>query len=892
MNRLQKILLIGAGGIVVLIAGLVLFVKFYLTDEKLLSIVEPVLEEQLGRDISIGGFDLQLFRSLPDASIGIRDMAVHSPERGGSPSPDLASVQRVWVEVPLFPLLKNKIHVKALHLDAPRVLVEVYDDLSTNLIELGENADTTTEYSDETSASALQEIAIEEIRIRDGQIGYVHADGTLLTVAGLDTDLSARLAETAMLSGQVSVDDVFYETGGISYANHWAMALDVNAEAHLDSAWLRIDQAELTIQDLLLAVKGGVRNFNSEKITVDLAFDAPSAPVSSFWSLLPSTITKDMEGIQSQGFFEVEATLNGLLTEGELPALNANLSVRDGIISYPNLPSSIQGLNLDMNLTNEVLSIEQLQAQAEGTKIELAARISEFASPVLQGTLELEADLSQIEGYYPLEDSTVLSGTLLANAQFDGPLSEADNIAAQGLITFQNITYESTLIEQPIKDLNGQVRLDNEQIVFDAISLQTGQSDIQFEGLLSGYKGLLEDPLTEKYEEPVFKGSITSDYLNVTEQVSEDTTSSFVGPLELPPLEVDVTLFASTFEFNGYTLKEARGAFTMNERAMGFEDITANFMSGQLEASGDFDLQNPLSPVFNGAVSLKQLPVSEFFAAFPQMDSIVQLGNYLDGLFDSEASFGLTLDKDLQPDYASLRANGLFGAKQGSFGTMPLQTALSEYTGLSNLERLSVNEWSHAFRISGEKMHVQDLAFTAGEYGFNVNGSQSFDGGLDYQLRVELPESASETIQNAPVHSSLGPVINVVNTSLTNPETGRITLDLLTRGTFADPEVTLNAEMMRARLSGQASALAAGARAEAQARMDSLEQAARERADAEIEEQRQALEERATEEADRLLGGLLDSTGAALDVDSLKDQGADALKNRLNGLFNRKKRNN
>ena len=892
MNRLRKILLYSTGGILLLIGGIALFIKLYLTDERLRAMVEPVLEEQLARDVSIGGFEVKLLRSWPDISIGIEELAIHSPERNNQPAPDLASVQRIWVDMPLMPLVQNKVHVKSLQLDAPRILVEVYEDLSTNIIEFGDSSSSEVEEAPAgAEESPLTEVAIEDIRIRDGQLGYVHADGTLLTLSGLNSDLSARLAETAMLQGQVRVEDVFYETGGISYANNWSVALEMDAEAHMDSAWLRIDQATLMIQDLILDMKGAIRDYDSNAIDVDLALNAPEAPVSSFWSLLPATLTKDVEGLESGGVFEVAANVEGLLTEGSLPALKADLNIRDGSISYPDLPSSITALNLDVTLTNEALLIQQFQAEADGAEMQLTASITEFAAPVLEANVDLEADMARIESYYPLDDSTELSGTLAINSQLNGLLSDAAGIRATGQIAFEDVNYQSTLIEQPVNDLNGKILLDNERLVFEGISLSSGESDLQVDGVLIGYKALLEDSLSQS-EEPVLTGTLTSTYLNVTEQISEDTTSSFVGPIELPPLKLDMRMIAEKVEFNGFVLSDASGQLTINEGVLGIEDVSARFMNGDLAASGSFDVRNPLAPAFNGAVSLKQLPVTEFFSSFSQMDAIVQLGAYLEGLFDTEASFGLTLDKDLNPDYTSVIANGLFGARQGSFGTTPLQSAISQYTGLSSLESLSVQEWTHAFRVSGEQMHIQDLSFAAGEYVVNVNGSQSFDGGLNYQVRLEMPESASETIQNAPVHAALGPVVNVVNTSLTDPETGKMSLDLLATGTFSAPEVRLNTEMMKARLTGQASALAASARAEAQARIDSLEQAARERAEAELEEQRQALEDRATDEANQLIGNLLDSTATSLDVDSLKDKGADALKNRLDGLFNRKKRNN
>ena len=657
----------------------------------------------------------------------------------------------------------------------------------------------------------------------------------------------------------------------------------------MDSSWLRIDEAALAIQDLILEVGGRVQNWDSEVINVDLEMNAPSAEVASFWSLLPKSLTKDLEGLESQGMFEVAATLEGELSEGSLPLLQARLDVRDGSVSYPNLPSSITDINLDASISNDKLTVRQLQARADGAQLDVSAEITEFNAPQVESTIALEADMSRLDTYYPLGDSTTLSGLLRVNTTISGPLGQAADVNASGVIELNAINYSSPSVEQPIEELSGRIIAENEHLVFDNITLNTGQSDVLIQGTLANYTAFLTDTLSAG-DEPTLEGTITSDFLNITEQISQDTTSSFVGPLELPPVNLNVSLNARELEFNGFLLSDATGRLTMTDQVIGFEQLSARFLNGELSAAGDFNLTDPALPAFNGTVSLKQLPVSEFFSSFSGFDSIVQLGSYLDGLFDSEASIGLKLDKDLNPDYASIIANGVFGTKEGSFGTTPLQSAVSDYFGISEMKSLAVRDWAQAFRISGEQLHVQDLSITAGDYSFSINGSQGFDGTLDYNLSVELPESASNKLSNAPVQGALGPIVNVVNTSVTNPETGRITLDLLAGGTFSEPSVSLNSDMMRARLTGQASSLAAAARAEAQARIDSLEQAARDRAEAEVEEQREVLENRAKDEANKLLGGVLDST--ATDIDSLKDKGADALKNRLDGLFNRKKRKN
>jgi len=888
MNRLRKALIIIVSVVVVLVLSLVVFVRLYLTDERLRDIAEPLMEEQLGRDVSIGGFEVKLLKSLPNVSVGITELTIHSPSHNGSPAPDLANIDWLWVELPVLPVLQGNIQINALELDNPKILVEVYDDLSTNLIELG--ADEAEEAVQEPAAASSEnaEIAIENIRIRDGQVGYVHADGTLFSLNGLNTDLNARLADITAIDGQVWVEDTYYEAGGVTYADHWNVLFDVRAETHLDSAWLRIDRAELTVQDLLLQLNGQVTDYTSDKIGVNLSLNTPDAPVSSFWSLLPSVVTKDISDLESEGVFSVVGSIKGDMAEGELPDLNVELNVADGMIKYPGLPSSIDGLSLKASLTNTQLVVESFTANADGASLSAQAEIADFAKPFVNADIDLNVDLERIQNYYPLEDSTQLAGVLTMDTQVSGVLEEVDNLNVAGTIGLESIDYQSTLVEQPINDLNGRIELQNDEIRFEELALTSGQSDIRFNGVMKNFESLLSDSQGQA-PDPLLEGVITSSYLNLTEQISEDTSATFVGPLELPPLQLDLRLDVDQLEFNGMTLSDASGVLSMTEGIMGFKELSARLFGGVLNASGNFDLSDPFSPAFNGDVSLGQMPVKEFFSAFSDMDAIVQVGEYLQGLFETQATFGLRLDKDLNPQYESVLANGAFGARQGSFGTMPLQSVIAKFTGVNALESLNVNDWSHSFSVTGQRLHVQDLKFDAGEYAVSLNGSQSFDGTLDYRLSVELPESASNAISQAPVQGALSSLSSVVNTALKDPASGRIVLDLVASGNFADPSVRLDGDKVKGRLT---SALTEGIKTEAEARVDSLQDAARERAEAELAEQRDRLEEKAEEGLENLVGGLVDSSLVSSPVDSLKEKGADALQDRLKGLLNRRKRKN
>ncbi|MEM8487721.1 MAG: AsmA-like C-terminal region-containing protein [Bacteroidota bacterium] len=878
---MRKLLLITAGVLAGLLILLFVGLKLYLTDERLRAMVEPAMESALARDVSIGGFELRLLRSFPNITVGATEVAVHTPARDNEPQPDLASLDALWIKLPILPLLQSKVHITALELEKPRVLVEYYEDGTSNLPAFASEG--------EEEAGVVKEIAIASFNIVDGQIAYSHADGTLLVIEGMETTLSAALRDLAAVTGDVSIASFYFETGGITYADGWPVVANVDATANLDSSWVTLANTALQIDALELDLQGDIQDWDKEAIGIDLEVDAPNATIEGIWSLMPAALVKDIAGLRGTGAVAVEASMNGVLSETELPETNIAIRIADGSLQYPGLPAAIQQINLDAVADLESLQIRTLSAIAAGALLNLSGSLQQYANPVVNMAGKLQADLESLQQFYPLEENTQLAGKLDIDASLQGAVAKPAEMNASGQVLLEAIQYNSTALQQPVSDLNGQLVLAGNTLSAQAVSLTSGKSDFTFTGALQNYTSFLADP-SEGVPAPVITGTLNSRYLDISEQLSDDTTAA--GPIELPGVIADVAFNVEEVAYGGLSLSDAGGKLGLVDGVITFEGASAGFLDGILQAAGSFDLSDPLAPVFDGTLGLNQVRASRFFTAFNQLDQIARLGSFLDGFFDSEASIGLKMDQDLNPQLESLFAEGTFGATGGALKGMPIQEKLASLTGLQALTDLDVGAWTHKFNISGEKMHVQALNFGAGAFNFGVNGSQGFDGSIDYQLRVELPASAQETLSNAPLQQALQPLSQLAQVALVDPATNRITLDFDAGGSFASPELSLDNELLRSRLDARASALADGARSEAQARLDSLESAAKMKAEAELAEQKRLLEEKAAEEAKKLLSGVVDSSAISTDLDSLKEKGGEVLKDRLKGLLGRKKKKN
>ena len=114
MGKLVKGIGIAFLLLVGLIAGLAVFVNYYLTDEKVKELVIPQAEAALGRDVSIGDISIGLF-----SGITIKDFLIKETDG----STDFVNTRAFVLSYDLLPLLQKKLVISEIRLDEPTVRV-------------------------------------------------------------------------------------------------------------------------------------------------------------------------------------------------------------------------------------------------------------------------------------------------------------------------------------------------------------------------------------------------------------------------------------------------------------------------------------------------------------------------------------------------------------------------------------------------------------------------------------------------------------------------------------------------------------------------------------------------------------------------------------------------
>lgn len=114
MGRLGRVLLVLVVLAAAVVAGLSVFVRFYLTEDRLKAMIIPQAEQALGRTVEIGGIDVSLFRGIT-----VRDFSVKEADGKA----EFADVKEFILRYDFWPLLHRQIVVSEIGIADPTVQI-------------------------------------------------------------------------------------------------------------------------------------------------------------------------------------------------------------------------------------------------------------------------------------------------------------------------------------------------------------------------------------------------------------------------------------------------------------------------------------------------------------------------------------------------------------------------------------------------------------------------------------------------------------------------------------------------------------------------------------------------------------------------------------------------
>ncbi|SHE43181.1 AsmA-like C-terminal region [Psychroflexus salarius] len=756
--------------IIGLILGLIilaLFVIPILFEDEIEAKLKKSINQNLTAKVDWQSLDLSLISHFPKASLDLQELEIINQVEFKDDT--LIKSGSISLELGVWQLLtSDEIIIDAVEVNQAHINIKVNEDgkANYNIAKVEANDETSTDTN--TKNSKPLQLALNSYSISNSSIVYEDTSSKMrFSLSDFNHNGEGNLvASTTNLNTHTDAK-ISFRFDGVDYLSNNSIQLDALLKIDLDKMKFSFLENEALINQLPLNFDGYVQLFD-EYQDINISFSTPNADFKNFMGLIPEAYAGNLEGIETQGEFQLKGEIKGQVTETKIPTINITGKSNNARLKYSDLPQPISHIDIDLAVINETGIVEDTYVNISPFSFNIAddqfsgsLKISDLTKQMMidlaaNGTLNL-ANLKQA---YPIETDLPMQGILTSNLKGKFSLVEVQNknyehVNLNGNLGLSNFTYQDEALPKEIKISDAKVKFNTNTASLTSFEMQAGESNLKATGSLSNLMGFA-------LNEETLKGSLnaTSTYFSVSDFMAatetenankqpsgETSTDNDVAStpetaqLQLPKfLDLTLKFNANKVNYTNFNFKNMSGRLQIKDAAVEISDASTDVFGGSLNLDGLFDTKTA-QPNFDFKLGFNLVDITESFEAIDLLKSLAPITKALTGNMNFDLNFDGKLTQNF--DLVKQSLDGNLKATIVKAGVAPEQSKLlsglnSNFSGIK-LDELNLKDITALLSFTNGQIKTKPFSFNIDDIKVNAQGSHGFDNQLDYQLNLNLP---------------------------------------------------------------------------------------------------------------------------------------------------------
>lgn len=646
MKKALKWISIIIGGLIVIIIAAALILPVVFKDE-IKAAIDKEIAKSVNADVvfDANDFSLTLFRHFPNITAEMHNLGVFN--RAPFEGEPLFVMEKLEIEINLKDILfGDKLRLKGITLLHPVINIKVLKDGRANYDIAIPSADTIQTPEEPSKFS----FGIDHWEIVEGRVSYNDQSIPFsMDLKGLNHSGSGDFTQDEFdLKTLTKTDTLNVVFDGIEYMSNKRAEIDATILISEEVSKYTFKDNQAKINDFVMSFDGWFK-MNPKDFGMDISFKSPENTFKSLLSLVPGIYTKSFGNIETKGDLTFNGFVKGTLSDKQMPAFNVDLKVKDAMFKYPDLPTAINNINVDLLLDNKdgiventVIDLKKLHLDFGANPVDAHALITKMYPTHLDAFLAAKLNLAELSKMFPM-DGLEMKGNYAVNLTAKGiydslkkviPAIDATMSLANGYVKSKDfpLPLQEMKFNSHIKNTSGKMAetviavndfsmmLDNEKIIADLL-LQNlddytwdlkvkGGADLEkmtkifpVEGMtLAGKvkadiqtKGKYSDLKAEKYDRMPTSGTASlKDFKYITKDlppVALSQANMVFDPKQITLEKLDGTIGKSDFNVKGSVLNYLGYMFGQHETIKGSVNFNSNlfdlneFMTDADEAS-------------------------------------------------------------------------------------------------------------------------------------------------------------------------------------------------------------------------------------------------------------------------------------------------------------------
>ncbi len=211
------------------------------------------------------------------------------------------------------------------------------------------------------------------------------------------------------LKTKTTADTVTMAYDGAEYLSN--KRADIDAVISISEAYTKYTFKENTakVNDFAMHFDGWFK-MNENDYGMDINFDTPETSFKSLLSLVPGMFTESFKDIETKGDLSFKGFVKGTYSEKQMPAFNLNLLVKDAMFKYPDLPTAIENINVDLLVDNKdgvidntVVDLKKLHLDFGSNPVDARALITKMYPTNVDAEVKAKLNLAELNKMFPME---------------------------------------------------------------------------------------------------------------------------------------------------------------------------------------------------------------------------------------------------------------------------------------------------------------------------------------------------------------------------------------------------------------------------------------------------------------------------------------------------------
>lgn len=814
-------------GILLLLILALLITLPIIFEDDIAQAIKDTANEELNATFDFGEYDLSIFSDFPNFTLTVHEVSLTGVDT--FEGVELAHIGTMELTIDLYSIMSDKYEIRKVGLDEPNIHVLVLENGMANYDIAKPSTDTVPTPTEEPVDSAAPfHLGLSDYYIRNANVVYDDRAGDMyLDIKGLTheghgdfmTDLFTFNTMTEMVG-------LTYEMEGVKYMNEAAVKLKADLDMDMANMKFTFKENELDINELVLGFDGWLA-MPADDIDMDLSLKAQKTEFKNLLSMVPAVYATQFSSIETSGKMSLDAYCKGTYNETNMPGFGAELHVDNAMFHYPDLPESVENINIDAtvkreegpDLDNTIVNVQRFNMSLAQNPVNIKLGVtSPISDPNIDCNIKSQLDLANIGKVYPLEEGEQYNGNVTADVELKGRLSALEeeryeDFVAQGQVILMDMMHraEGILYTTELKSM--YMNFSPQMVELPQLEAKVGNSDFSA-------NGRLDNLLSYVFKDEELAGTFTlnSNYIDLVELMAEApstatpaaegteaSTTSVEGETTVAveeeyeygvvpvPANINFNLDANITKLRYpydegviLDLENIVGKVKVREEVAYLTDVSVDMLQGNVIMDGYYNTRDINAPLVDLDLKVTDFDFKQSAETFNTFELVAPFLKKAQGTYSTNFGLSTVLGSDFMPVYSTMNGNGNLKSKSVAFedweGLNKLGEALKMEDKTQTQEFKNVN-MTYGFRDG--KVFVEPFNVNLFGEEAEISGTTSFEQDLDYNIAMDvnpnklgegftsLANSALERANAAGANMSLGnsvPVTVKVHNKVTEPK--------------------------------------------------------------------------------------------------------------------------